>query len=467
MKVFLLYFSVVCAFDPRWTGFQDTSFATSTLGDLRLRMEGYFSDLSTILSDVQQLEALVLSFQRISEDENSAVFENTAVGDSNFHLKQNSFLKLEEIDPATTLYFTHEDGDCSGVQWHGLSTIQVEPRTTRRLFVPDTCLLRLNRITRSILLEEIGLFVKPRLKHSHQNSRRPEVIGLISKVVHNLAQQNFVETIHDFPTLFFKSYADPQVVFGYDSLDCLLSPYVIPQNFKFELSRPRGSSFDQDRLHLVLRKMSLEACGEATKPEIEITLGTFEPWSIQTPHDCELQIIQVTRTMELIPHSLSDRRVRYGVPPLQPKITPMLVSSGEILDPNNHIYVETLDDLGEFPFVGYREGYQVFRKDLSSKYIVPGDVGLVLHKAETSNSRDLLSLSYETVPDSCEIQFYLIDNQGATWAWDHGVFNRRSMEHMSIMVERDSLNGYYDAETAFGFVSSCPLKLVKLLRVVA
>ena len=407
MFVTLFFFFVCHVFGQipvtPYANYRDSLFYDNMADDINGVISGYYDDLTKILSDLKQLEHLVLPFQRF--ERNTGIFEYQATPLSAYHLKQNYYLRLFpqsslDFSCLNAFTFTAARGDCSAVSLYqndyemhpfdpteGLDLVidgdkiqlkivqyaLLESGASIFLFVPDNCVLHLTRVHRHQFV-----MARNTWKYSRQNNRPVELIGLRSNVIHNISPFNYITSLDDLPSSSFSivsyRYVDLIAEFKLNLFDDD-QPYVVPQNTSLEFV-PLDGQLNQDTTRIVFRVSDLEKCRDLLQdPDTElfdltVDMSTQSSPLILTPPDCELHVVEAIRTQKLRRHSNVDKLLRYGdawVHGAGPSAIQSLAT--------RIAFIETVSDFPELTFV-YQPlpGVFEFAVHPIQEYILPRDL---------------------------------------------------------------------------------------------
>ena len=268
-----------------------------------------------------------------------------------------------------------------------------------------------------------------------------------------------------------QSFADGLAEFGFHVSQNAKIPNVIPQNISIEFTRNDQQQFLQDTVAIVVRKSDLEACRDFESSDEMTVAATFELNSVlSTPVNCELYLIRLTRTVQLIPHSRNERALRYrGYTGPNTSVRLRMNQNNIILFKYNYDYIESLDNLPRLERVGVENGLTVYRTWLRNE-VLPKNVALhVYTSGPMVSQKDIVRFSFENRP-FCKINLYMIPVDSETrepMEKNRGFTLKRFTTvpgQMKIIYDRTLLSENFPEETKFYVESSCRLPFIKISR---
>ena len=201
----------------RYESYEATEFSKNMIGDVDAIVKEYYEDLTTILSNLNQLQRIDIPFSRLLGDR--AVFEYKPK-EPVYHLQLNHYLPLypqPKLYGRISFFFQRKSGDCSNLSFYRRSRFSKTKKRFRStdklsltltgdtvmleinrwyleaefgwehifyLYVPNDCELLLTSVKRTVMRFRLKLS-RNELKHSHRNYRPVEMKGLVSYKIHN------------------------------------------------------------------------------------------------------------------------------------------------------------------------------------------------------------------------------------------------------------------------------------------
>ena len=424
MKVMTAIIMLSTVFAASFNEYLSSNFGQMMIENLNREIEGFYHDLSTTISDLKQLDQISLPYRGVTYYSNVPSFKYQP-DEPMYRLKQNHKLALWNLDPRwITFTFNYRSGNCSDVDVIGkprrffgnspripsnlvlmngnqtfrLKISRMESLAKFYLSIPENCELDLTGIERRV-------FRKDLFKHSNRNNRPVELVGLVSRKIHNWNRFNYLESLEDFPQLTLINYNESIAEFRYDATSG--TPFVVPQDWHLLFDKTTPST----QVRMLFRKspdcgrvgsfLPFFSCREIDHETIEIEKGS-EYWMWMTRSNCEFQLLQMTQTLQLIPGTRNAKLLKYGMTRENMHMAKIRLNLGNIVVPGytQLTYIEMFRDFGK---IYYREP-GMYTKRFYSGHVIPQnfEFPLPIH----FNDVDSIFLQLETWRGNCDVKIY-------------------------------------------------------------
>ena len=506
MLMLILFFFLITGTTSSvsYDAYLTTTFHENMNPDVNTWIEGYHADLDTMISDLSDVN-IILPFVMDVSVYGDFVFRNTA---EEYHLKRNLSLWLHSFSTPFKMIL-RSSGDCSMLALYegepaqpirpsdlsGLYLTFSQPQVIELfdsydrspfdplyLFVPDECFLNVS-VLEVHINPSTAPFTRTQLEYSHLNNRPPELIGLASNEIQNVkVGVQYIESfLFAFPGLIMSSYTESTATFTFTPSE-EMDTYVVPQASTVLLfeNKFQEQVWDQDTVKIRFQRQNDDKCivpmankrgvvfrelenGREFEIEFEKhVLQTYLPaLRLNVMPDCELKVLQVSRTINFESNVGYRRLFKYGLPARGAYLRLECDTGIPVIARSNFI-----EDLSDFPPLDLTHRQiisSVFRLICSERYILPREVPLVLHTTVSNPrfKRDVVRMTFQAAIENCNLE---IVDRNLSYLKGLTIALNRRFNRFKVTYESHRLNANFPQDTEFILKSSCDLTLIKVSR---